>query len=249
MKTVLFYNQKGGVGKTSIAVNFAYLAASEGFRTLLWDLDPQASATFILRGDDGDAPKASKIISEEYSLDELAISSNYANLFLLASSLKMRLFAEKLSESKNPRQRLSRILEATRDEYDLTVIDAPPNLTDLSETVISAIDLVVVPLQPSPLAIRSSQVMIDHLASIGLSDKCVALFNMVDLRRIGHRLAIADDEPVGKLPKLRSYIPYSSDIEKMAISREPLPVISQSSKSSFAMKGLYNEISNLIYSR
>ncbi|MDA8025888.1 MAG: AAA family ATPase [Actinomycetota bacterium] len=249
MKTVMFYNQKGGVGKTSIAVNFAYLAASEGFRTLLWDLDPQASATFILRGDDNDAPKASKIVSEEYSLDELAIGSNYPNLFLLASSLKMRLFAEKLAESKNPRRRLSRILDSTKDEFDLTVIDAPPNLTDLSETVISAIDMVVVPLQPSPLAIRSSQVMIEHLESIGLSDKCVALYNMVDQRRIGHRLAITNEEPVGRIPKLRSYIPYSADIEKMAISREPLPVISLTSKSSVAMKGLYNEISNLIYSR
>ncbi|MDA8197406.1 MAG: ParA family protein [Actinomycetota bacterium] len=249
MKTVMFYNQKGGVGKTSIAVNFAYLAASEGFRTLLWDLDPQASATFILRGDDDDAPKASKIVSEESSLDELAISSNYNNLFLLASSLKMRLFAEKLAESKNPVKRLTRILEATQDEFDLTVIDAPPNLTGLSETVISAIDLVVVPLQPSPLAVRSSQVMIDHLASIGLSEKCVALYNMVDLRRIGHRVAISETEPIGKLPKLRSFIPYSADIEKMAITREPLPVISHSSKSSLAIQGLYNEISNLIYAR
>ncbi|MDA8277094.1 MAG: ParA family protein [Actinomycetota bacterium] len=249
MKTVMFYNQKGGVGKTSLAVNFAYLAASEGFRTLLWDLDPQASATYILRGDDGDSPKASKIVSEEYSLDELAISSNYANLFLLASSLKMRLFAEKLAEAKNPRRRLTRILEATKDEFDLTVIDAPPNLTDLSETVISAIDLVVVPLQPSPLAIRSSQVMIEHLESIGLSQKCVALYNMVDQRRAGHRSAIATEEPVGKLAKLRSYIPYSADIEKMAISREPLPIIATNSKSSVAMEGLYNEISNLIYAR
>ncbi len=249
MKTVMFYNQKGGVGKTSLAVNFAYLAASEGFRTLLWDLDPQASATYILRGDDGDSPKASKIVSEEYSLDELAISSNYANLFLLASSLKMRLFAEKLAEAKNPRRRLTRILEATKDEFDLTVIDAPPNLTDLSETVISAIDLVVVPLQPSPLAIRSSQVMIEHLESIGLSQKCVALYNMVDQRRAGHRSAIATEEPVGKLAKLRSYIPYSADIEKMAIAREPLSVIATHSKSSVAMKGLYNEISNLIYAR
>ena len=49
MKVLATYNIKGGVGKTSTAVNLAYLAAREGRRTLLWDLDPQAAATFLFR--------------------------------------------------------------------------------------------------------------------------------------------------------------------------------------------------------
>jgi len=49
MKTIASYNVKGGVGKTSAAVNLAYLSAQDGYRTLLWDLDPQGAATFLFR--------------------------------------------------------------------------------------------------------------------------------------------------------------------------------------------------------
>src|SRR5271163_414279 len=102
MKIIAVTNIKGGVGKTTTAVNLAYLCAASNGATLLWDLDPQGAATYTLRGDPLEHAGPKKLLNGKRSLPELILSTGYTNLDLLPADFSYRNFDVHLAERKKP---------------------------------------------------------------------------------------------------------------------------------------------------
>ncbi|HIL22089.1 MAG TPA: ParA family protein, partial [Alcanivorax sp.] len=106
MQTIAFYNLKGGVGKTTTAVNVAWHAARWKHRTLLWDLDPQGAASFYLGVDDGDGYKAANLIKGKQPIGRLKRETRWANLDAIPADLSMRNADIKLLENGGAKNRL-----------------------------------------------------------------------------------------------------------------------------------------------
>ncbi len=151
MKIFATYNIKGGVGKTSTAVNLAYLAARDGYRVLLWDLDPQAAATFLFRVRPRVKGGGKALIQGTRSLDGAIKGTDFENLDLLPADFTYRNLDLLLDAAKKPARKLGRLLAPLRSEYDVVFLDCPPSISLLSESVLHAADTLLVPLIPTTL--------------------------------------------------------------------------------------------------
>ncbi|MBC7424495.1 MAG: AAA family ATPase, partial [Ferruginibacter sp.] len=138
MIVVALYNLKGGVGKTASCVNFAYLAAKDGFKTLLWDIDPQGSTTFYYKVKPKDVQGIKKLISKDANLDSAILSTEYDNLEIIAADNSVKSFDIMVEEMKGQKNRLKSILKQLENDYDFVFIDCPPGFSALSENIFSA---------------------------------------------------------------------------------------------------------------
>ncbi len=230
MATVAIHSLKGGVGKTTLAVNLAWCAASlSARRTLLWDLDPQAASTWLLGGKGG-THQAQAIFSKDVAIARQASATGYDRLDLVGADASLR-GLDQLFHDIDKRKRLHKLLAGLND-YDRIVLDCPPGLTQTSDQVMRAADLIVVPVVPSPLAERAYAEVLHHL---GGRVPVLAVHVMVDRRRALHAAALArnSDWPV---------IPMASVIEAMAARRAPLATFAPRSPAALAFATLWRTI-------
>ena len=148
MKVVATYSIKGGVGKTSAAVNLAALAAREGLRTVLWDLDPQGAASFLFRVEPKVKGGGSKLIRGKREPLDVMKGTDVEGLDLLPADFSYRHLDIQLDKRKKPLQGLARVLAQLEDAYDLAILDCAPSISLVSESVFAAADLLLVPLVP-----------------------------------------------------------------------------------------------------
>jgi chromosome partitioning protein len=244
MKIIAVTNIKGGVGKTTTAVNLAYLCAAAGQTTLLWDLDPQGAATYILRCEASENASAKKLVSGKRELPELLVPSSYDNLHVIPSDFSYRNFDVHLSGRKRPTERLLKMSRSLRKLYSALFLDCPPGISLLSENVLRAADAVVVPLVPTPLSVRMLMQLRDFIAARGWSDlTLLPFFSMVDRRKSLHHEVI--DGTRERFPELlTTEVPYSSEIERMSLRRQPLPAYSPRGEVGQIYSLLWQEIEN-----
>jgi cellulose biosynthesis protein BcsQ len=246
MKTLAVYSIKGGVGKTAAAVNLAYFAAKDGLRTLIWDLDPQAASTFYFRVKPKLKKGIKKAVQGKSSIDEEIKATDFENLDLIPADFSYRKLDLFLDAEDKPKKRISEILKPVENDYDIIIIDTPPGITLLSESMLRAADLITVPLIPSTLSLRTGEMLLDYLKENKLKDeKPAVFFSMVDRRKKLHR-DVMEDPGLKRINLLESFIPYSADVEKMGINRSPVGVYNPRSRAAEAYSSLWKELSELL---
>lgn len=241
MIVIALYNLKGGVGKTASCVNFAYLAAKDGYKTLLWDIDPQGSTTFYYKVKPKNAQGIKKIISKDANLDSAIMATDYDNLEIIAADNSAKSFDVMLEEMKNSKNKLKSVLKHLEDDYDFVFIDCPPGFSALSENIFNAADIVLMPIIPTTLSVRTYNMVKDYFKEKELdSSKMMCFFTMADLRKNMH------NEIMEQLYKdkrfFQNYIPYLSDVEKMGIHRQPIEEYARSSYAAQCYRELWTEI-------
>lgn len=246
MKIIACYSNKGGVGKTATAVNLAYACAQSGYQTLLCDLDPQGAASFYYR------IKPSKKLLEQAFFEDVkkftrAIrASDYENLDLVPANMTFRDFDIFLARMKNSRSRLKKALSSVNKDYDVIILDCPPNLSLLSENIFKVSHHIVVPVIPTTLSQRTYTQLVEFFSVHKLKkQKLMPFFSMVQSQKKMHRDVMLEMKKSDK-KFLSSLINFSSDIENMGIHRAPLLDYAPNKAVSKSYKKLWKEVSQKI---
>jgi chromosome partitioning protein len=236
------YNIKGGVGKTSAAVNLAYCAARDGARTLLWDLDPQGASTYLLRVKPKVKGGGERLVRGRSDAAKRIKGSDHERLDLLPADFSYRHLDLALNATKRPTRRLSRVLAPLAEDYDYIFLDCPPSISLVSESVFEAADALLVPIIPATLSSRTFDQLRDITAIGGRAPEVLAFFSMVDGRRRLHRdvaekLALEHGEVL-----LETAIPSATDVERMGHHRMPIAQFAPRGRAGMAYEALWREV-------
>jgi cellulose biosynthesis protein BcsQ len=242
LATIAVYSLKGGVGKTTFAINLAWASASiSKRRTLLWDLDPQAASSWLLSTDMQSRDAAQAIFSKDVQVRKLIQPSTVPGVDLIAADTSLR-GLDHLFREMDKKKRLAKLIENLGKDYDRIILDCPPGLTETSEQVLRAADLIVIPVIPSPLSQRAMGEVARYLVQRGGTHAPILpVYSMVDRRRSLHRKAL-EEQPSW------SAIPMASMIEQMAVRRKPLGAFAPSSPASREFATLWTMIERQLQS-
>ena len=241
MVTIALYNLKGGVGKTASCVNFAWLAAQDGYKTLLWDLDPQGSTTFYYQAKPRVKGGMKKLMSKEIALEEVIMATDYENIDIIPADISARNLDIILGDLKSSKKRLKSILQELEGEYDFVFIDCPPGFSVLSENIFIAADIILMPTIPTTLSVRTYQIVKDYFEERELDlSKMMCFFTMVDRRKSMHQDIMEELYKDNRF--FWNFIPYLSDVEKMGIQQAPVAVFARSSYAAQCYSDLWQEI-------
>ena len=240
MTTIALYSIKGGVGKTAATVNLAFQASLDA-STLICDLDPQGASSFYFRITASTKFNSDKFLKGAKKIYQHIKATDFENLDLLPSDISYRNLDIELSEGKNPQKKLRKNIGDLSEDYSYIFFDCPPNLTLLSESVFAASDIILVPIIPTTLSVRTFNQLLEFFRRNDLdTSKIRAFFSMEEKRKTMHREII---EQVGTEPgMLTSSIPYNSEIEKMGIYRAPITAVKSGSTASAAYRRLWEEL-------
>jgi len=159
-------NQKGGVGKTTTAVNVAACIAEACVDTLLVDVDPQGNATTGLGVARDDGPGLYEVLSGDIGAGEAVRATAVDRLSLLASTPDLAGATMELPRVAGSELRLRDALAPIRDEFDYTLLDCPPSLGPLTVNALVAADRVIVPVQAEYFALEGLAGLLDTLALV-----------------------------------------------------------------------------------
>ena len=235
MKVVATYSIKGGVGKTSAAVNLGALAARAGRRTLLWDLDPQGASTYLFRVKPKIKGGGAKLVRGKTDADGQIKGTDTDGLDLLPADFSYRHMDLALDGAKT--NRLNRVIKPLK-EYDYVFLDCPPSISLVSESVFEAADALLVPLIPATLSSRTFEQLRDVVDG---GTQLLAFFSMVDARKRLHREVI-EGMSATHPEVLRAAIPTAADVERMGQRRTAVADFAPRSRAARAYERLWGEV-------
>jgi chromosome partitioning protein len=241
VNTLATYNIKGGVGKTAAAVNLAYLAARDGRRTLLWDLDPQGAASYLLRVRPRVKGGGKALIRGKRSLGEAVKPTEFDRLDLVPADFTYRNLDLVLDDAKKPTRRIARLLGPLADDYDVAILDCPPGISLVAENVVHAAGTLLVPLIPTVLSVRTLEQLTEFVAELNHPPALFPFFTMVDGRKRLHREVI-EELRAHRDDLATAVIPALSLVEQMAVHRAPLPTFAPRSRVSRSYEALWAEV-------
>lgn len=239
MTIVAVYNMKGGVGKTTAAVNLAYLFAASGQKTLLWDLDAQAAATFALRVRPEVAQFGKPALRDAQVFIDAIRETDHLNLDLLPADFSYRNLDRFLDQLEDPKRAMRQMLTQLGETYSLLLLDCPAGFSSLSEAVIACADVLLVPTIPSTLSMRTLLRLTQSLERD--APALLPFISMVDRRKALHRSLSQWAERHPEL-FLREQIPYASSVEQVSVRRAPVAIYDASDPAAKAFTGLWREL-------
>jgi len=163
MTVLALANQKGGVGKTTTAINLGACLAARGRRVLLVDADPQANTTAGLGLTAPRARSIYEVVIEEATIEEVTLDTVQPYLWLVPSASDLAGAEVELVPARAREYRLRSALDAARSAYDVVIIDCPPSLSLLTINALSAAEQVIVPVQCEYLALEGLGQLIQTL--------------------------------------------------------------------------------------
>ncbi len=237
MAVIAVWSIKGGVGKTTLAVDIAWRSAVRSHhKTLLWDLDPQAGCSWMLGLDCKRPPRVTSLFHRDAQATDLVLETRWPDLKLLPADDSLRSLSIALARIGH-RRRLSQLTKRLNGQFTRIILDCPPVMNEISDQVIGAADLLIVPLPPSPLSMRALDAIRQELVrNHSRHPPILPVLSMYDGRRRLHRevhQGIAAGWPV---------IPMASAIEQAAVRRQPLGAFADWSDSSAPLQRLWDGI-------
>jgi cellulose biosynthesis protein BcsQ len=241
MKVIAMYNIKGGVGKTAACVNLAHSCSKSGMKTLLWDLDSQGAASYYFNVKP-EVKGGTKRLFKTKEIGKLVKETDIKYLDLLPADFSYRHMDLFLDSEKKPKKRMSEFLGRFEDDYDILFLDCPPSFSLVSENVFNSADVMLVPLIPTTLSLRTYEQIIEYVGEHKkLSLKLMPFFSMVDKRKRLHVDTILDEE--NRIAGvLQTGIPYLSIIENMGVHRAPVGLFAPKSQAAILFDQLWLEI-------
>jgi chromosome partitioning protein len=159
-------NQKGGVGKTTTAVNLAACVAEAGYRTLLVDMDPQCNATLGL-GLPKTLPRTVyDVLVGDATLEDVTVATDIGDLFVAPAGPDLAGATVELPREPGSEQRLREAIKPIRGSYRFVLVDCPPSLGPLTVNALVAADRVIVPVQTEYFALEGLAGLLDTLSLI-----------------------------------------------------------------------------------
>lgn len=243
MQIIACYSNKGGVGKTATSVNLAYAFAQAGKQVLLCDLDPQGASGFYLRVKPSKKLTEARFFEDVNRFTKAIRASDFEGLDVLPANLTYRDFDIFLSRMRNKRSRLKKALMSVGGDYDVIILDCPPNFSTLSENIFRAADMIVVPVIPSTLSERTFDQLVGFFQEHKIPRKKLrAFFSMVQQRKTLHQETMKVMRKQYRKRFLETCIPFAADIERMGQHRAPVTTYAWRSAASAAYAELFDEL-------
>jgi chromosome partitioning protein len=259
MKRVVF-NQKGGVGKSTITCNLAAIAAARGKRTLVIDLDPQANSSHYLLGDAAKSAEntASVFFDQMLSFklrpkatEEFLHATPFDNLFVLPADAALEELQAKL-ESRYKIYKLREALDALTD-FDQIWIDTPPALHFYTRSALIAADACLIPFDCDEFARQALYTLMDNVAEIRADHNADLLVEGIVVNQFQPRATlpkkVVDDLRADGLPVLNSHLSSSVKIKESHQQSKPMIHLDRGHKLALEYSALYDELEAACKSR
>jgi chromosome partitioning protein len=240
VRVVAIAGAKGGVGKSAAAVNLAMLSAEAGHRTLLWDLDPQGAATHCYRARARLKGGANRLLGGKRELESFVRHTDHGRLDLLPADPSFRVADTILSARRWPDRVLRKLLRPLDSRYDVVVLDCAPGLGVVTESVVAAADLILAPIIPAPLSIRSLDQLSEFVEAHRPGMPMLAFLSMLDERKVLHRQVVAQVR--GDHRFALAAVPVSSAVERMGMEQVPAILASPNNLAAVAYRRLWAEV-------